>query len=50
MVVNTLFMFADPLLCLLVLRTKEHILQRIKSSHVTETVMKKRRGNIAYKK
>jgi len=41
MVVNTLFMFADPLLCLLVLRTKEHILQHIKSSPVTRQLQRK---------
>jgi hypothetical protein len=41
MVVNTLFMFAGPLLCLLVLRTKEHILQHVKSILVTRQLQRK---------
>lgn len=35
MVANTLFMFAGTLLDLLVLWTKEHILQHMKESRVT---------------
>jgi len=42
MVVHTLFVFADPMLCLLVLRTKEHILQHVKSSPVTRQLQRKK--------
>jgi len=50
MVVNTLFMFAGPFLCLLVLRTKEDILQHVKSSSVTRQLQRKKGGNISYNK
>jgi len=42
MVVNTLFMFAEPFLCLLVPRTKEDILQHVKSISVTRQLQRKK--------
>jgi hypothetical protein len=52
MVANTRFMFAGSLLDLLVLRTKEHILQHMKKSRITRRLRRqqsyKKGKNVSY--